>query len=138
MTLEGDELVLFTMSEQRFDALLDALRAARPEVEVLEQQRRTAEDLAGSVDVGSGTGSMIDPRDADPELAAALQDYVRGYEQRWLDESIPALGGVTPREAAADPTRRDDLVRLLDSFPDDDGEPGQMSATRLRADLGLA
>jgi len=138
VTLEGDELVLFTMSEQRFDALLVALLAARPEVEILEQQRRATDDLAESGSHTSGAGSMIDPRDADPELAAALQDYVRGYEQRWLDESIPALGGVTPREAAADPTRRDDLVRLLDSFPDDDGDPGQMSATRLRADLGLA
>ena len=137
-TLSGDELVLFTMSEERFDALLDALREARPEVEILEQERRTTDDLTESGTLGSGAGSMIDPREADPELAAALADYVRGYEQRWLDESIPALGGVTPREAAADPTRRDDLVRLLDSFPDDHGDPGQMSATRLRANLGLA
>ena len=142
VTVEADELTLFTMSEERFDALLDALLEARPEVEILEQQRRTADDLADSGSVSSRAGSrassMIDPNDADPELAAALQDYIRGYEQRWLDESIPALGGVTPREAAADPTRRDDLVRLLDSFPADDGSPGQMSATRLRADLGLA
>ncbi len=138
VTLEDDELVLFTMSEERFDALLDALREARPEVEILEQERRTTDDLTESGTLGSGAGSMIDPRGADPELAAALADYVRGYEQRWLDESIPALGGVTPREAAADPTRRDDLVRLLDSFPDDHGDPGQMSATRLRANLGLA
>ena len=141
VTVEADELTLFTMSEERFDALLDALLEARPEVEILEQQRRTADDLADSGSVSSRAGSrassMIDPNDADPELAAALQDYIRGYEQRWLDESIPALGGVTPREAAADPTRRDDLVRLLDSFPADDGSPGQMSATRLRADLGL-
>jgi hypothetical protein len=62
---------------------------------------------------------------------------VRGYEQSWLDESIPALGGVTPREAADDPTRRDDLVRLLDSFPDAGEDPGQRSVTRLRVALGL-
>ena len=137
-TLDGDELVLFTMSEERFDSLLDAMLAARPEVEVLEQQRRTMDDLGAIEPAPPGAGSMIDPRDADPELAAALQDYVRGYEQRWLDEPIPALGGVTPRAAAADPTRRDDLVRLLDSFPADNGDPGQMSAARLRTDLGLA
>ncbi|WP_328993247.1 hypothetical protein OG394_02950 [Kribbella sp. NBC_01245] len=34
-----------------------------------------------------------------------------------LDESIPALAGATPRQAAGDPTRRDDLIKLLDSFP---------------------
>ncbi|MFC9841644.1 hypothetical protein ACFVKB_49145 [Rhodococcus sp. NPDC127530] len=37
----------------------------------------------------------------------------RRNEQRWLDEAIPALGGHTPRECAADPTRRDELIRLI-------------------------
>jgi hypothetical protein len=30
-----------------------------------------------------------------------------------------------------------DLIKLLDSFPADDGSPGQMSRERLRAALGL-
>jgi hypothetical protein len=41
---------------------------------------------------------------------------VQQQELRWLDESIPALQGLTPREAAADPTRREDLVALLRDF----------------------
>lgn len=48
-------------------------------------------------------------------------------EQRWLNESVPALGGVTPRQAADDPTRRDDLVRLIDGFPEP--EPRRSSAS---------
>ncbi len=62
--------------------------------------------------------------------------YMQNYEQEWLDLPVPALSGLTPRQAADDPTRRDDLVRLLASFGDGDG-PTEMSARRLRAALGL-
>ncbi|MDZ4232460.1 MAG: hypothetical protein U1C73_01570, partial [Dietzia sp.] len=40
----------------------------------------------------------------------------------------------TPRQAANDPTRRADMVRLLDSFPT---VAGGMDADRLRSALGL-
>ena len=46
-----------------------------------------------------------------------LEEFIHDYETNWLDESIPALDGHTPRQAAADPTRRADLIRLLDCFP---------------------
>ena len=59
----------------------------------------------------------------------------RAHERAWLDEPIPALAGATPREAAADPTRRPDLIRLLDSFGP--SGPGAMDAVRLRTQLGL-
>ena len=52
----------------------------------------------------------------DPQIAAALDSFARASEAAWLDEAIPALRGLTPRQAAADPTRRDDLVRLLEEF----------------------
>ena len=50
---------------------------------------------------------------------------------------IPALQGLTPREAAEDPTRRQDLTRLLASFDDGEESPLTMSPRRLRAALGL-
>jgi hypothetical protein len=67
----------------------------------------------------------------------ALEEMARKYEAAWVDEPIPALGGHTPRQCADDPTRRPDLIRLLESFPQDDSQPGTMSPTRLRAALGL-
>ncbi len=54
-----------------------------------------------------------DPAEAMRHLEAEL---TRQMQARWLDEQIPALGGLTPREAAADPTRREQLERLLDEF----------------------
>ncbi len=65
-----------------------------------------------------------------------MTDHIRGYEIRWLDLEIPALDGLTPREAASDPTRRDDLIRLLATFPAAT-DPTEMDPERLRTMLGL-
>ena len=74
---------------------------------------------------------------ANPEVRAMLEAHMANYETEWLDSTIPALGGRTPREAAADPIAREDLIRLLASFPEV-GEGGVgMSPARLRDALGL-
>ena len=69
-------------------------------------------------------------------VKAAMATCMQNDEQEWLDLPVLALNGLTPRQAADDPTRREDLVRLLASFGDGDG-PTEMSARRLRAALGL-
>jgi hypothetical protein len=60
-------------------------------------------------------------------------DFLREQlNQRWLQEHIPALGGLTPYEAANDPTRREDLRKLLQSFV----ASNQQSATSMPAKVG--
>ena len=59
------------------------------------------------------------------------------YEEAWLDEHIPALGGMTPREAATDPTRRDDLLRLLNDDPAVPAGGFGMDTARIKQLLGL-
>lgn len=133
-TLTGDELQLSANSDTRFERALATLRELDPASTLLTHQRTPVSELApptGSAPVQSELGS------SDPAVLAAVHDVILNYEAAWLDESIPALGGLTPRQCAEDPTRRADLNRLLDSFPPDTGEPGQMSATRLRTALGL-
>jgi hypothetical protein len=49
-------------------------------------------------------------------LARLNSEISRQVQTRWLDEHVPALGGLTPRQAAADPTRREQLERLLSEF----------------------
>ncbi len=60
------------------------------------------------------SGPSPAPLEVDPEV---VREVLESLEQRWCTEPVPALGGVTPQEAAADPTRRDDLARLIDTFP---------------------
>jgi hypothetical protein len=128
LRLDGHDLTVSANSEARVDRVLAVLRTLDPKLTVVSESREPAHEAASSAKP---------PTPAVPEAAALLDQFIRDYEQKWLDEPIPALSGHTPREAAADPTRRDDLIRLLDSFPDAHGEPGAMNRDRLRAALGL-
>lgn len=137
LRLRGDELRVETNSEARCDRILATLHDLQPGLIVTGERRTPADEmLASAPPGGTPAGRALDL--GDPEVSAALTEVIRQYEQDWLDESIPALAGRTPRQAAADPTRRPDLIRLLDSFPDHPDDPGAMSPRRLRAALDLA
>jgi hypothetical protein len=140
LELRGDELHVHANSEARFERVLATIRALDPSVTVLRETREPAGDVRAVQRLAARSpatpATFIDPA-ADPAIAAALEEMARRYEAAWLDEPIPALAGHTPRECANDPTRRPDLIRLLDSFKQDTGQPGTMSPARLRAALGL-
>jgi tetratricopeptide (TPR) repeat protein len=134
MTLEGDHLHVNANSDKRLERTVTTLRELDPTAALLTHQRTTASDLAPP----AGSAPLQhDPGLSDPAVITAVHDTILKYEAAWLDESVPALGGLTPRQCAEDPTRRADLIRLLDSFPPETGEPGRMSATRIRTALGL-
>ena len=139
LRLDGSDLTVHTNSEARLDRVLGTLRKLDPTLTVVEESRQparnTREAAALTPDARVDAVEPLDP--ADPEVAAVLDQFVREYEGKWLDEPIPALAGHTPRQAAADPTRRDDLIRLLDSFPSHPDQPGLMNPDRLRAALDL-
>jgi len=139
LVLDGDTLRVEANSEQRMDRVLAALAHLDPAMTVLDDSRRPLRDTRDATELAkqmpiTGEGAL-DPDD--PELAAFLDGFVRDYETRWLDEHIPALDGHTPRQAADDPTRRADLIKLLETFPAGAAARGGMDADRLRAALGL-
>jgi hypothetical protein len=73
------------------------------------------------------------------EEAALLEQVMRDYEQRWLDQQLPALDGRTPRQAAAEGGNAlAELHALLDDIQwQADNSGGGMSAARIRHHLGL-
>ena len=84
--------------------------------------------------------------DTDPDYAMAVlrDELTRQAHTKWLDEHVPALDGLTPRQAATDPTRREQLERLLNEFDNRDtsGLPDGFEAftydvAALRRELGL-
>lgn len=135
LSLDGVDLNVHTNSEARLDRGLDTLRKLDPTLTIVEESRQPARDTREAAALTNRSHSGGDP--VDPRAAAVLDQFIRDYERKWLDEPIPALAGHTPRQAAADPTRRDDLIRLLDSFPSHPDQPGLMSPDRLRAALSL-
>lgn len=129
LALDGDVLTVRTLSAPRLDAVLADLAIELPEGRVLSDER---------VPVEPGTEPPSErPTPLDPSDLVEIQDR---YERRWCDEHVPALDGHTPREAAADPTRRDELIRLIDGFPEIDPATGAFGLRpwRLRELLGLA
>jgi tetratricopeptide (TPR) repeat protein len=138
LVLNDNTLRVETNSTERMDRVLATLVRLEPAMRVIDDSRRSIRDTREAADLAEELGPperALDPED--PRVAEALDDFIREYETKWLDEPIPALEGHTPRQAADDPTRRGDLIRLIDSFPADDGAPGHMSAERLRIALGL-
>ena len=139
LVLDGDTLRVETNSEKRMDRVLATLARLDPEMSLLDGSRRPVRDARDAAELAkqlpSADEDALDPDD--PKVAAALEEFIRDYETRWLDEPIPALDGHTPRQAADDPTRRGDLIKLLDSFPAGEASRGGMDADRLRAALGL-
>ncbi len=139
LVLDGDALRVDANSEKRMDRVLATLARLDPAVKVLDDSRRPLRDAREAAELArqmpiTGEGAL-DPDD--PELAAFLDEFVRDYETKWLDAPIPALDGHTPRQAADDPTRRADLIKLLDTFSAGEAARGGMDADRLRVALGL-
>jgi hypothetical protein len=139
LVLVGDALRVEANSEERMDRVLATLARLDPAMNVLDDSRRPMRDAREAAELAkqlpAASAGALDPDG--PELAAFLDGFVRDYETKWLDEPIPALDGHTPRQAADDPTRRGDLIKLLDTFPAGEAGRGGMDADRLRAALGL-
>jgi len=82
---------------------------------------------------------LLDP-ETNPDVAAAMAGLMREMEGAWVDEEIPALGGLTPRQAARDPVWRDELEAMLDDMTWQrrrSDAHGSMDPDRLRALLAL-
>lgn len=81
----------------------------------------------------------VEPPRPAPAIPPAVAQLRSLRERRWCDEQIPALGDLTPRQAAADPARRDELLTLINSFPEIDPTTGAfgLRPARLRELLGL-
>ncbi|MHB8219494.1 MAG: YecA family protein [Acidimicrobiales bacterium] len=143
LRLAGDQLTIEANSEVRMERVLDVLTTALGPLEIVSQTStplRTVDDVAAARPPGAAPRK---PAELSPEERAAIEEFRSHYEERWCDESIPALFGLTPRQAAADPTRRETLERLILSFEHDDGDdpdaapPFTMRPARLRSLLGL-
>jgi len=94
--------------------------------------RATGSTASGPTKIDSFRTNAV----TDDEIQEAIREHIREYQQRWLDMSIPGLGGRTPRAAAAEGGDvLDELRAMLDDF-EWQGE-GQMSVDWMRAELGL-
>jgi hypothetical protein len=68
-----------------------------------------------------------------PEMQAAVREFRTRYMEQWCDDQIPALGGMTPREAAKGKASRAQLDLLLRDMENRDGHLPPDERTDFRA-----
>ena len=139
VAFEGDRLAVETNSEGRLERLLATITAVVPDAEIVVEERTDPRrSLPEQVRLGAPDTETRD--DLPPaEVEAMLDQFIRRREAAWVDGSIPALGGLTPRQALDDPTRREDLLALLREMGGHAAVGGVsgFNADRIRSLLGL-
>lgn len=110
LTVTPTTLKVEAMSRQRLDdccQLLEQLLGDRIRLVEIEEE--------GLDDVFSESGPSSEPEEPPfippPELIAELEEKML---RQWIDDSIPALGGMTPREAVKTPEGREQVLELLE------------------------
>ena len=112
-TLSDLEISVETNSTPRADSLRRLIEtAAKDLVRFRKRTRKDPGDLLAAVAAGDGpiARPAAPPR---PEIQTLLREAVERHYEGWLDERIPALGGLTPRAAVKRPASRARLVALL-------------------------
>jgi hypothetical protein len=128
-------------------------RAARLEAKLLAHLRgllvlektlyRQVDDLPpGSPEELAARRKENEELNARPEVQAALRKYLeKHYFEKWPREKVPALGNLTPLQAAKTEKGREKLTALLDYYDRmQEGEPStqpRIDINRLRRMLGL-
>ncbi len=149
VAFEDDRLEVDANSVARMERLLAIIASVVPDAEVVVDERtdlrhflpsRTGLAAFDGEDLGDLPPTEGQDKPLPAEAESILNQFIRKKEAEWVDESIPALGGLTPRQALDDPTRREDLLALLrelgGSSPIGGGGQG-FDACRIRALLGI-
>jgi hypothetical protein len=76
-----------------------------------------------------------------PEVQALIQEQLARHYERWVEEPVPALGGLAPLEAVKDPVGREKVEALLRDIEQTSERmqpgPGPEILRRLRERLGM-
>jgi hypothetical protein len=123
VTLKAEELEVETMSRRRMARCRGRLEdLLRTRIRLAETTTRSAAEMLAEPPPEDEPEPLVLP----PEVVAEMKDRML---RRWLDESIPALDGMTPREAARTPEGRQMLEDLIEYI--------ERQQARVRRDSGM-
>ncbi len=96
-------------------------------------------DIESTLKAAKGRPTAAE-KEQPPELTAMLREFKERHMVQWLDEEVPALGGLTPRAAAKKPTSRAKLELLLRDLENREARlpaEEQFDFSKVREQLGL-
>lgn len=134
-----DQLILETNSVRRADDLRAKIEAAL-KVNVRHRIREHQDPVAMLRAAGESSAPIKKAEPTPPAVIEALRELKRRHMEDWLDTPIPALAGLTPREAALKPRKRNDLVLMLkeiENYESRAPENERMDVSMLYTELGL-
>ncbi len=116
---EEDRLHLETNSLKRADALRERLESAFGGH--LEHRERVHLDLSSAVAGAGARSSDRLPEPSTPELAALTRELKQQHYADWIDQPLPALKGMTPREAVRTASGREAVEILIKEMENMEG-----------------
>jgi hypothetical protein len=141
--LKRAALILETNSVRRADDLRTKIEGALKDLarhRLREHEDPTARPREGAASPAVRDRSSKESEAPPPEIVEALKDLKRRHLESWLDTPVPALSGMTPREAASKPRKRRDLVTLLKEMEHHESrapKEQQIDVSLLWTELGL-
>lgn len=141
IVLSATGLTLETNSTRRADELRSAVETQLLGLVRfrLRKEENTTELMAAASSNAATREERADER-LPPEAVAALRKFREQHMRDWLDAAIPALDGLTPREAARLPRVLPKLESLLKEFEQSEArqlEQQRLDLRWLRDALGL-
>jgi hypothetical protein len=139
IAVKAREMVVETNSRQRADVLrgrMESLCGDR-----IRFHRREEKDPFEAMAEQGDKPERAAPKPEGPEVDAALLDLKARHYATWPDESLPALDGLTPREAAARPkyrARLDTLLMEMEYHESHEAPERRFDFGPIRRSLGLA
>lgn len=127
-------------SLRRADALRSSLSLCLGELVRFRLREETSQTELLRRAMEASAQPRSDLPDHSPEHSAVLKELKERHMLSWLDEKIPALNGLTPREAVKSPRSMKSLELLLREFENHEArlpEDERFDIDRLREQLGI-
>jgi hypothetical protein len=141
IVLTAQRLRIETNSTRRADAMRGSVEAhLGRSVRFRLRQETDTSALMEEARASAGARRAPRPDPQPPEVTAALREFRSRHMTAWLDDSIPALDGFTPRHAATVRRMRARLEVLLKEFEQHEAalpSDQQIDLREVRAALGL-
>lgn len=110
----GDTLRLEAMSRTRLETLRGLVEFhASSLMKHLGDHYTTVDEIKQSVLRGEKSHAPAVQREISAEERQALQEMLHKHYASWVNDSLPALGGKTPRQAIRSRAGRDSVIQLL-------------------------
>lgn len=138
IAVKAREMVVETNSRQRADVLrgrMESLCGDR-----VRFQHRKEKDPFEAMAKQGGKPERTAPKPEGPAVDALLRDFKARHYATWPDDSLPALDGLTPREAAAQPkyrARLDSLLKEMEYHDSQEAPNRRFDFGPIRRTLGL-